>query len=248
MTDVRRRTTLEGAPGEYVGGNSVGAVSKALVVALVCATMTVACSSSGGGVGSAEGAGEPSGAAASTTSPSTPGESSAAGKESKGTEGKGSESTEGGSSDGTRGPDEGEGNSSGAQESGLPGLGGANGGPLVKLPLPEAATAQGSLVAGYPPALRPGPRSRTTSSSVSPAESTLQVALTATSKLKPDRVLRTYRIRLGRLGFQERPTTAVGGSSAAAFKRGNDSVVVTASPRRSGSQYSVFGTLHAAEG
>lgn len=137
----------------------------------------------------------------------------------------------------------------GDQESGLPGLDPPDTGPLVSLPLPDQASSKGALVTGYPRRAFPvAPRSRIRASSVSPADARLQVALTATTTLKPGRVLLFYRLHLAGLGFQEVPTTAVGGSSAAAFERGGDSAVVTVTPGKAAAAYSVFGTLTAGKG
>jgi hypothetical protein len=72
------------------------------------------------------------------------------------------------------------------------------------------------------------------------------VALTATSSASVDRLLRFYRLRLARLAFTERPVRAFEGSTAAGFRRGDDTVTVTVTPRTDGGvDYSVFGSLGA---
>jgi len=138
------------------------------------------------------------------------------------------------------------------EDGGLPGLSedqpssGADGDPLVSRPLPRSASASGRLVAGYPTAAMPTARhSRIDTSSVSSSDSRVQVALVATTDRTAATVLRFYRLHLAGLGFTERPTTAVGGSEAAAFRRGSDVATVTVTPTRTGTSYSVFGTLHA---
>jgi hypothetical protein len=133
---------------------------------------------------------------------------------------------------------------------GLPGLGTSPGRvrnePLVTRPLPASASSRGRLVRGYPgTALPVAHRSRITSSSVSADDPRLQVALVATTAATTTGVLRFYRLHLSGLGFTERPTTAVGGSEAAAFRRGSDAVTVTVTATRTGASYSVFGTLRA---
>lgn len=136
-----------------------------------------------------------------------------------------------------------------ASESGLPGLSAGTSvdrSPLVSLPLPVTASAKGRLVRGYPATALPATRhSRIDSTSVSSGDSQVQVALVATTDRSAAAVLRFYRLHLTGLGFRERPATAAGGSEAAAFRRGSDVVTVTVTPTRTGTSYSVFGTLHA---
>ena len=133
----------------------------------------------------------------------------------------------------------------------LPGLGGgtqqaSDRSPLVTRPLPRTASAQGALVRGYPAAALPAARhSRIDTTSVSSDGSRMQVALVATTDRSAAAVLRFYRLHLTGLGFREKPTTAAGGSEAAAFRRGPDVATVTVTPTRTGASYSLFGTLHA---
>lgn len=87
------------------------------------------------------------------------------------------------------------------------------------------------------------PRSDVAERSRSSDGERLHVALTATSPSSVAAVLRYYRIRLGRLAFAERPVHAFAGSTAAAFRRGADTVTVTVTPRAGGVDYSVFGSL-----
>lgn len=100
-------------------------------------------------------------------------------------------------------------------------------------------------MAGYPRRLVPVVKgSVVRSSSVSPSKGRLQVALDAEVRADPDDVLRFYAVRLARLGFVSSQAPAVGGSVAASYKRGRDSVVVTVlttgGPTR---DYTAFATL-----
>lgn len=118
--------------------------------------------------------------------------------------------------------------------------------PLVVTPLPRAASARGRLVGGFPAALRPAPRSRVETSSVSPADDRLQVALVGTTTLAPARVLLDYRTRLGRRGMVEQATTppTAAGSQAAALQRGRSTVTITVTRQGSRTTYSVIASLH----
>jgi hypothetical protein len=118
--------------------------------------------------------------------------------------------------------------------------------PLVATPLPRAASARGRLVGGFPAALRPAPRSRVETSSVSPADDRLQVALVGTTTLAPARVLLDYRARLGRRGLVEQATTppTAAGSQAAALQRGRSTVTITVTRQGSRTTYSVIASLH----
>ncbi len=117
--------------------------------------------------------------------------------------------------------------------------------PLVTAPLPRAASVRGRLVRGFPSALRPARRSAVESSSVSPSGDRLQVALVASTSLKPDRVLLTYRLRLARRGMVEQTAPAAApGSRAAAFRRGRSVVTVTVTDDGPRTRYFVTASLH----
>lgn len=121
--------------------------------------------------------------------------------------------------------------------------------PHVTMPA-EAAFATGRLVRDYPAALLPAaPRSRVLSSSVSPSGGLVQVALVARGPRRAGALLLFYRQVLEQAGFVERPTTAVGGASAAAFGRDGSRVVVTVDPpvHGKGRSYSVFAILDLGE-
>jgi hypothetical protein len=215
----------------------MGGTARALIAAVVSGVLCAACSATGDDTGAARAESARGSSGSSTASPDG--------------------GTDQGSSNGQGGDagSPGESGSASAEvlaptesDSGLPGLD-DDPTPLVDLPLPDADSAVGALVPGYPDEGMPvAPRSTITTSSVSPADDRLQVALTARTSLGVERALRFYRLHFGRLGFTETPTTAVGGSSAAAFERGTDSVVVTVTPGRSASKYSLYGTLSAGQG
>ena len=108
---------------------------------------------------------------------------------------------------------------------------------------PEAVAARGRLVPGYPDALLPAaPRAKILTSSLSPSAGQVQLALVARRGQGPAAVLRFYRARLARAGFDEQAVAAVGGASAAAFIRGDNRVVVTVDPG-SARTYSVQATF-----
>lgn len=118
--------------------------------------------------------------------------------------------------------------------------------PLVRVPLPRAASARGRLVSGYPTALRPTRSTRVESSSISPSGDRLQVALVGWTRLSAEQVLVAYRTRLSARGLveQESPTTNAG-SFAAAFQRGDSVVTLTVTPEASRTTYLVQATLRA---
>jgi hypothetical protein len=118
--------------------------------------------------------------------------------------------------------------------------------PLVTSPLPRAASARGRLVGGFPAALRPAPGSRVETSSVSPADDRLQVALVGSTAMAPGRVLLAYRTRLGRRGMVEQATVpqTAPGSQAAALQRGRSVVTITVTRQGSRTSYSVMASLH----
>jgi hypothetical protein len=125
----------------------------------------------------------------------------------------------------------------------------SNPAPLVTMPLPRAASAQGRLLSRFPEALRPTRATQVQSSSVSPSGDRLQVGLVATASLSPEQVLLAYRTRLARRGMTETATPpSVAGSQAAAFRRGGSVVTVTVTPRGSGAAYAVHASLRAERG
>lgn len=121
--------------------------------------------------------------------------------------------------------------------------------PLVRTPLPAAASARGRLVTGYPTVLRPTRSSEVETSSVSPSGDRLQVALVGSSTLAPAQVLTAFRSRMVARGLVEHdPPAAVAGSRSAAFRRGDSVVTITVVPRSGRTSYSVHATLRAGKG
>jgi hypothetical protein len=121
--------------------------------------------------------------------------------------------------------------------------------PLATTPFPRASSARGRLVDAFPRFLGPVPASAIETSSLSPAQSRLQVALVGSTSREVSTVLRTYRVRLVARGMVEREvTSSSAGSETAAFARGRSTVTVTASREGDRTTYSVFGVLHAAGG
>jgi hypothetical protein len=108
-----------------------------------------------------------------------------------------------------------------------------------------AVPAIRGTVAGSNRGVAVAPRSVVSGHTRSRSGDAVQVALTASSAAGPDAILRYYRIRLSRLGFTEGSVPAVGGSTAASFRHGRDSVVVTVTPAGAGGvTYTVLGILH----
>lgn len=120
-------------------------------------------------------------------------------------------------------------------------------GPLIKLPLPAAGSANGALVTGFPSSVIPeAPASAVKSSSVSPQGSILQVSLVAHNTAEPLAVMQFYQKEFAAMGLGAAQAPSAAGSSAMWFTRGNDKVTVTTTPHNNGgTEYIVFGVLHA---
>lgn len=120
-------------------------------------------------------------------------------------------------------------------------------GPLVKSPLPAEGSASGKIVAGFPTdVIEAAPASALKSSSVSPQGSILQVSLVAHSTAEPLAVMQFYQKQFAQLGLGAAQAPASAGSSAMWFTLGTDKITVTTTPRQDGgTEYSVFGILHA---
>jgi hypothetical protein len=118
------------------------------------------------------------------------------------------------------------------------------------MPLPAAAAAQGKIVDGFPAdALRFPEGTVVVSTSVSPAEGTLQVAADAIAGLSQDSVAGHFQQVLGGVGFWSEPLPAAAGERALRFVRGADSVTLTAATTGTGStRFTLLGNLHAAAG
>lgn len=103
--------------------------------------------------------------------------------------------------------------------------------PLVSMPLPTSAHAEGRLVAGYPRRALPlAPDLRVIASSVASSGRQFHVTLSARTTANALELLVFYRSRLSLLGFTERPAPAIGGSTAVTFRRGRDTVTITLTP------------------
>ncbi|MGO4192903.1 hypothetical protein AB4Y67_14665 [Arthrobacter sp. YAF17] len=122
--------------------------------------------------------------------------------------------------------------------------------PLISAPLPAAASAQGKIVDGFPvDALRFPEGTVVVSTSVSPAEGTLQVAADAIAGLSQDSVAGHFQQVLGGAGFWSEPVPAAAGERALRFSRGADSVTLTASTTGTGgTRFMLLGNLHTAAG
>jgi len=108
----------------------------------------------------------------------------------------------------------------------------------------EAGRGPGHAHAPMGPVLKAAPHSVVADHTRSRSGGAVQVAITASSPARAGAVLLFYRNRLGRLGFEETPAAAVSGSTAASFRGGDDSVVVTVTPQHDGGvTYSVFGII-----
>lgn len=119
--------------------------------------------------------------------------------------------------------------------------------PLVTLPLPAAASANGALAAGFPSSvIETAPSSALKSSSVSPQEAILQVSLVAISPDEPQAIIAFYQKQFATLGLGAAEAPSNAGSSAMWFTRGSDKITVTATPHQGGgTEYNIFGVLHA---
>ncbi|WP_130177294.1 hypothetical protein [Cryobacterium sp. SO1] len=117
---------------------------------------------------------------------------------------------------------------------------------LVTLPLPDSSSAVGSVVNGFPDRVLPAaPQSSIASSSVAAEGSRLQAALAAQTPLAAQEVLDFYSTTLAELGLVGAPVPAPEGSSALVFRRGVNTVTLTATPVAAGSEYTVFGIFSA---
>ena len=121
--------------------------------------------------------------------------------------------------------------------------------PLISKPVP-AASAQGKIVDGFPAeALRFPEGTVVVSTSVSPAEESLQVSADAIAGLSQDSVAGHFQQVLGSLGFWSEPAPAAAGERALRFGRGPESVTLTASTTGTGStRFMLLGNLRAPAG
>lgn len=168
---------------------------------------------------------------------------SATGQESARSTGVGNPVTNGDGSEVIRQPEE-------AGTQGLPGLSRTSTtvkDALVTRPLPKTASRRGGLVAGFPKSVIPVlPGSALRSSGVSSTSKALQISIVATSTSSTTAVMGYYRGILSQHGFVESSAPAAAPATAASFRRGADSVVVTVTrSSKKVTSYSLFGTLRA---
>lgn len=119
-------------------------------------------------------------------------------------------------------------------------------GPSLTGALPPADAARGErLVPGFPVEVVPVPDGlRVVSSSVSPSGQRLQVGLEAGGDAEPAAVHDAYVQVLAAAGFGVSPAPATPGSTATAFTRGPDGLVLTVRPRTGGgTELTLAGTL-----
>jgi hypothetical protein len=116
----------------------------------------------------------------------------------------------------------------------------------VSNPLPKTASATGSLAAGYPSKVLPvATASSIGTSSVATQGQHVQVTLTATSSMPVTEVLAFYRTALAKYGMYDTAAPALGGATALTFRRGTNSVTLTASPVTGGTKYIIYGAFTA---
>ena len=118
-------------------------------------------------------------------------------------------------------------------------------GPSLTGPLPATGNANGAVVKGFPTTVVPVPESITVvSSSVSASGDRLQVGLQASSDAAPADVQAAYVAALGGAGFAVSDSPSLPGTTATAFTRGPDGLVLTTSDRiGGGTELSIAGTL-----
>jgi len=112
-------------------------------------------------------------------------------------------------------------------------------------PLPETASARGTLVEGFPVTIIPVPQDATiVSSSVSGEGDRLQIGLEASTPADPAAVLDEYLVALGEQGFGPSVSPAAEGSTATSFTRDPDGLVLTLRARPGGgTELTIAGTL-----
>ena len=122
-------------------------------------------------------------------------------------------------------------------------------GPLVSGPLPASATSTGALVVGFPSAI-PLPSGNTiATSSVSSSGNQLQATLSATTTVDTAELVNWFSLQFAKLRLPGSPVPAVGGSTAYAFARGDDSITLTVTPATAGgSHYTLLGNFAAVAG
>jgi hypothetical protein len=118
--------------------------------------------------------------------------------------------------------------------------------PLLTGSPPESATANGSMVPGFPSAIPVAPKSVLGTTSVTSSDGIVQAGLDATTPDSTQDVVMFYQTAFGKLGLASSPSASVGGSTAVSFARGADAITLTVTATRQGSEYTVFAVLGSA--
>ncbi|TDC53133.1 hypothetical protein E1212_06865 [Jiangella ureilytica] len=114
--------------------------------------------------------------------------------------------------------------------------------PLAQVP--ADGSASGALVDGFPvDVIDLVPDAEVTSSAVSAEGSRVQISLEATAPVSPEEVLGHYRSRFVAGGFAEAAVPSVAGTTAAAFSRSGDALVVSSRTDGDETLFSVTGVL-----
>lgn len=106
-------------------------------------------------------------------------------------------------------------------------------------------TATGKLVAGFPDTIPTAPHSDVDVSSLTSEGARVQATFTATSSQASTDILAFYRAQFAKFGLLDAPAPAVGGSTAVAFTRDDDSITLSLTPVDGGVEYVIFGALTA---
>lgn len=122
--------------------------------------------------------------------------------------------------------------------------------PLVSLPLPAMASARGEIVDGFPGDVISFPDGAVVvSTSVSPADGSLQISADAIVTSSQDSVVGHFQQILGPLKFWSERVPAGAGQQSMRFSRGKDTVTLTTAATGTGStRFMLLGNLHPAAG
>ena len=118
--------------------------------------------------------------------------------------------------------------------------------PLLTGSPPESATANGSMVPGFPSAIPVAPKSVLGTTSVTSSDGIVQAGLDATTPDSTQDVVTFYQTAFGKLGLAGSSSASVGGSTAVSFARGADAITLTVTATRQGSEYTVFAVFGSA--
>jgi hypothetical protein len=108
---------------------------------------------------------------------------------------------------------------------------------------PKSGSATGKLVAGFPDQLVLPSGADIRSSAISTSGSRSQVTVDAKVSGDPGSAMQTVAAGFAKIGLVGTPTSAVGGSTAQTFRRGNDTVTVTVTASGSTTELTVFAVL-----